>query len=53
MASRHGISRLQLYRWRQLFREGDLGGRRIEGFVPAVVVPEMPPWIRTPYRRPA
>jgi transposase len=42
-ALKHGISRSQLYRWRQLLREGNLCRRRIEGFVPAVIVPEASP----------
>ncbi|MGO4567960.1 transposase [Rhizobium sp. 2YAF20] len=42
-ALKHGVSRSQLYRWRQLLREGHFGRTRIEGFVPAVVMPEAPP----------
>ncbi|MGB3389956.1 MAG: transposase [Pseudaminobacter sp.] len=42
-AAKHGISRSQLYRWRQLLREGSLGGIRVEGFVPALIAPEAPP----------
>ncbi|WP_244426424.1 transposase [Rhizobium sp. PDO1-076] len=42
-ALKHGVSRSQLYRWRQLLREGNFGRGRIEGFVPAVVMPEAPP----------
>ena len=41
-AAKHGVSRSQLYRWRQLARDGNLGSIRIEGFVPALVVPEVP-----------
>ncbi|GLS21027.1 transposase [Labrys miyagiensis] len=41
-ALKHDVSRSQLYRWRQLLREGRLGGVRIEGFVPAVITPEAP-----------
>ncbi len=36
------VSRSQLYRWRQLLREGRLGGVRVEGFVPAAITPEAP-----------
>jgi transposase len=39
---KHDVSRSQLYRWRQLLREGRLGGVRVEGFVPAVIRPEAP-----------
>jgi transposase len=42
-ALKHGVSRSQLYRWRQLLREGHFGRTRIEGFVPAVVMPEARP----------
>lgn len=41
-ALKHDVSRSQLYRWRQLLREGRLGGVRVEGFVPAVITPEEP-----------
>jgi transposase len=41
-ALKHDVSRSQLYRWRQLLREGRLGGVRVEGFVPAVIRPEAP-----------
>jgi transposase len=42
-AAKHGVSRSQVYRWRQLLREGRLGGVRVEGFVPALIAPEVPP----------
>ncbi|MGB3387038.1 MAG: transposase [Pseudaminobacter sp.] len=38
--ARHGVSRSQLYRWRQLAQAGKLGSIRIEGFVPALIAPE-------------
>lgn len=40
-ARRHGITRFQLNDWRKAAREGRLGGGRgIEGFIPALLVPE-------------
>jgi transposase len=40
-ARRHGITRFQLNDWRKAAREGRLGnGRRTEGFIPALLVPE-------------
>ncbi len=39
-AEKHGVSRSQLYRWHKLARDGKLGSIRIEGFVPALIVPE-------------
>lgn len=40
-ASRHGITRFQLNDWRRAAREGRLGsGRGVEGFIPALLVPE-------------
>ncbi|WP_375679911.1 transposase [Rhizobium sp. T1470] len=40
-ARRHGITRFQLNDWRKAAREGRLGsGRGIEGFIPALLVPE-------------
>ena len=41
-AAKHGVSRSQLYRWRHLAQDGKLGSIRIEGFVPALIVPEAP-----------
>lgn len=41
-AAKHGVSRSLLYRWRQLARAGDLGSIRIEGFVPALITPDVP-----------
>ena len=41
-AEKHGVSRSQLYRWRQLAQAGNLGSIRIEGFVPALITPEAP-----------
>lgn len=40
--ARHGVSRSQLYRWRQLARDGALGSIRVEGFVPALITPDVP-----------
>lgn len=37
----HGVSRSQLYRWRQLAQAGNLGSIRIEGFVPALITPDV------------
>ena len=39
-ARRYGISRSQLYEWRRLARNGKFGGT-VDGFVPALIVPEM------------
>src|SRR4051794_7562263 len=40
-ARRHGITRFQLNDWRKAAREGRLGsGRGVEGFIPALLVPE-------------
>jgi len=40
-ARRHGITRFQLNDWRRAAREGRLGsGRGVEGFIPALLVPE-------------
>jgi transposase len=39
-AQKHGVSRSQLYRWRQLAQAGNLGSNRIEGFVPALITPD-------------
>jgi transposase len=41
-AVKHGVSRSQLYRWRQLAQAGDLGSIPIEGFVPALITPDAP-----------
>ncbi|CAK7261074.1 transposase (plasmid) [Shinella sp. WSC3-e] len=41
-AEKHGVSRSQLYRWRQLAQSGSLCRNRIEGFVPAVITPDVP-----------
>lgn len=40
-AEKHGVSRSQLYRWRQLAQAGKLGSIRIEGFVPALITPDV------------
>ena len=34
-ARRHGISNQLLFSWRKAYREGQLGGREVDGFVPA------------------
>lgn len=39
-ARRHGITRFQLNSWRKALREGRLGGGSLDGFVPALIVPE-------------
>lgn len=39
-ARRHGITRWQLNSWRKAAREGRLGEGSLNGFVPALVVPE-------------
>jgi transposase len=39
-ARRHGITRFQLNSWRKALREGRLGGGSLDGFVPALVVPD-------------
>ncbi|QPC95734.1 transposase [Mesorhizobium sp. INR15] len=39
-ARRHGISNQLLFAWRKAYREDRLGD--IEGFIPAVIVPERP-----------
>lgn len=38
-ARRHGLSRSQLYLWRQRYRAGLLGGDREPAFAPVVVAP--------------
>lgn len=50
-ALKHDVSRSQLYRWRQLLREGRLGGVRVEGFVPAVITPDDPTPMSAPLNR--
>lgn len=47
-AAKYGVSRSQLYRWHKLARAGELGSIRIEGFVPALIVPEAPASVHTP-----
>lgn len=39
-AQRHGITRWQLNAWRRAAREGRLGSRSTNGFVPALVIAE-------------
>jgi len=40
-ARHHGISNQLLFSWRKAYREGQLGGRQVDGFVPARIVPEV------------
>src|ERR1700716_2759461 len=40
-ARRHGISNQLLFSWRKAYREGQLGGCQVDGFVPARVVSEV------------
>lgn len=47
-AVKHGVSRSQLYRWRQLAQAGNLGSIRIEGFVPALITPDVPAPVPAP-----
>lgn len=39
-ARRYGLSGGLLFSWRKAYREGRLGGGPLDGFVPAVIVPE-------------
>lgn len=39
-ARRYGIPNSLLFRWRKAYREGCVGGAGLDGFVPAVIVPE-------------
>ncbi|WP_244529346.1 transposase [Rhizobium sp. NFR03] len=41
-AEKHGVSRSQLYRCRQSAQSGSLCRNQIEGFVPAVITPDVP-----------
>ena len=47
-AEKHGVSRSQLYRWRQLAQSGNLCRNRIEGFVPAGITPDVPAPVSAP-----
>lgn len=47
-AMKHGVSRSQLYRWRKLAQAGNLGSIRIEGFVPALISPDVPAPVPAP-----
>ena len=40
-ARHHGISNQLLFSWRRAYREGQLGGRQVDGFVPARIVSEV------------
>ena len=40
-ARRHGLSKQLLFSWRKAYREGQLGGCQVDGFVPAQIVPEI------------
>jgi transposase len=39
-ARHHGISNQLLFSWRKVYREGQLGSRQVDGFVPARIVSE-------------
>jgi transposase len=39
-ARHHGVSKQLLFSWRKAYREGQLGGCRVDGFVPARIVSE-------------
>jgi len=41
-ARRYGLSGGLLFAWRKAYREGRLGSGPLDGFVPAVVLPEYP-----------
>jgi len=48
-ARRYGLSGALLFSWRKAYREGRLGDGALDGFVPAVIVPEgvtAAPWPR-------
>lgn len=50
-ARRYGLSGALLFSWRKAYREGRLGGAPLDGFVPAVIVPEggaAAPWAAEP-----
>ena len=49
-ARRHGISNQLLFAWRKAYREGRLGA--MLGFVPAMIVPELPQTRPDPDGRP-
>jgi transposase len=40
-ARHHGLSKQLLFSWRKAYREGQLGGCRVGGFVPARIVSEV------------
>ena len=40
-ARHHGISNQLLFSWRKAYREGELGGCQVDGFVPARIVSEV------------
>ena len=39
-ARHHGVSKQLLFSWRKAYREGQLGGCQVDGFVPARIVSE-------------
>lgn len=41
-AQEHGVSRSQLYPRRQLVQAGNLDSNRMEGFLPALIIPDVP-----------
>jgi transposase len=47
-ARKYGITRSQLADWRNAARAGRFGSTSVEGFVPAVIVPEVPAAPATP-----
>jgi transposase len=40
-ARHHGVSKQLLFSWRKAYREGQLGGCQVDGFVPARIVSEV------------
>jgi transposase len=42
-ARHHGVAKQLLFSWRKAYREGQLGGCQVDGFVPAQIVPENEP----------
>jgi transposase len=41
-ARRYGISNALLFSWRKAFRDGRMGARNMAGFVPAMIVRDLP-----------
>ncbi|MGY3698964.1 MULTISPECIES: IS66-like element accessory protein TnpA [Bradyrhizobium] len=40
-ARHHGVAKQLLFSWRKAYREGQLGGCQVDGFVPAQIVPDI------------